>query len=142
MIGGAVSLTFSINKTENLKLKTLFEQPSTVFLVVFSVVLELLAASTRSIGTDAIGLSALIFAVVYFSASFLIAFYNSTGRFNRYLSIAMFFGVAIELIAGIQADITESRFNTPYYVSFMLVGIILGKVAGLKSAKRIRSLEV
>ena len=141
MIGGAVSLIFSINKTENLTLKTLFEKPSTIFLIVFGVVLELFAASTRSIGTEAIWAAALIFALVYFSASFLIAFYNANSRVNRYLIIAMFFGVAMELIAGIQADLVHSRLNTPYFVSFMLIGIALGKVAGLKSARRIRSQE-
>lgn len=142
MIGGAVSLIFSINKTENLTLKTLFEKPSTFFLVAFGIVLELFAASTRSIGTDTIWVAALIFALVYFSASFLIAFYNANGRVNRYLIIAMIFGVAMELIAGIQADITESRFNTPYFVTFMLMGIVFGKVIGLKLARRFRLQEV
>ena len=114
MIGGAVGLIFSINKTENLTLKTLFEKPSTFFLIAFGIVLELFAASTRSIDTDSIWATALIFSLVYFSASFLISFHNSNGRVNKYLIIAMLFGVAMELIVRIHADFTQSSFSTLY----------------------------
>jgi hypothetical protein len=53
----------------------------------------------------------------------------------------MLFGVNMKLIAGIKADLVHSRFNTPYFVSFMLTGIVLGKLAGLKSATRLKSQE-
>lgn len=139
LVGGVIGLIFSINKTERLTFKTLFENPSTMFLIVFGVVLELFAASTRSIGTDSIWISALIFAFVYFSASFLIALYNFTGRVNKYLMITMLFGVVMEIGVGIQADLVQSRLNTPYFVSFMLIGIALGKQAGINLATRLKS---
>ncbi|MFD2162347.1 hypothetical protein ACFSJU_08070 [Paradesertivirga mongoliensis] len=143
MIGAAISLVFSINKIEKLTLKTFFERPSTSFLIVFGIILELFAASTRSLHVDIISVSALIFATVYFSASYLISFYNSNGSINKHLVITSLFGVVMETAVGINADIDRGNtIYTVYYVSFMLVGIVLGKVAGLMSARQFRLQEV
>lgn len=138
IIAGVISLIFTINKSENVTLKSLFERPSAFFLVVFGVMIEIFAASTRSIHTGTIWVNALIFAFVYLSASFLITFYNSNGRSNRYILIASLFGIIIETFVGINADIERGNtFYTVYFVSFMLIGISLGKLLGLSSAKLI-----
>lgn len=135
MIGAVISLVFSINRTEKLTLKTFFERPSTIFLIVFSIILELFAACTRSLHVDAISISALIFSTVYFSASYLIALYNPNTSTNKYLVIMSLFGVVMETSVGIAADIDRGNtIFTAYFVSFMLVGIILGRFFGLRSA--------
>ena len=135
-IGALVSLVFSINKVENVSLKTVFNKPSIGFLMVTGIVLELFAASTRAINTDSILVSALMFALIYFFASFLITFYNSQNRVNRNLFIFSFFGVAVEILVGIRADIDRGNtIYTVYYVSFMLLAILLGRLMGIKSAK-------
>ncbi len=93
MIAGVLSLVFSINKTENLTLKTIFEKPSVLLLLLFGVVIELFAASTRALHIENLVGSALVFGLVYMAASFLITFYNNKSSVNRYLMIAMFFGL-------------------------------------------------
>lgn len=130
-----ICLIFSINKTEKLSLKSFFERPSIFFLISFGIILELLAASTRSLHIDAISLSALVFAVVYFSASYLLAYYNSEGSINKYLLIKSAFGLVMETAVGISADIDRGNtYFTAYYVSFMLIGIMVGRFLGMKAA--------
>lgn len=133
MIAGILSLIFSINRTENLTLKTLFEKPSVLFLLLFGVVTELLAASTRTIHIGSIFGSAVIFGLVYMAASFIITLYNTKNGINRYLLIAMFFGLLMELSFGIDADISRGNtYNTVYFVSAMLLGIAMGRFLGLR----------
>jgi len=133
MIAGVLSLVFSINKTENLTLKTLFQKPSVLFLLSFGVVTELFAASTRAMHIESLVGSALVFGLVYMAASFLITFYNYKSNVNRYLLITMFFGVFMEIAVGIYADISRGdTYFTVYFVSGILLGIGLGRYLGVK----------
>ncbi|RZK77821.1 MAG: hypothetical protein EOO92_12245 [Pedobacter sp.] len=135
-IGAVISMVFSINKIERLTLKALFERPSTVFLLVFGIVVELLAASTRALHVDAIIGSAIIFGSVYFFASYVVTFYNLNAYTNRYLLIACVFGLIMETAVGVYADLDRGdTINTAYFVSLMVIGIMLGKFFGLRSAR-------
>ena len=133
MIAGVLSLVFSINRTENLSLKTLFERPSALFLLLLGVLTELFAASTRAIRIESILGSALVFGLVYLSVSFLISVYNKKSSINKYLLIAMFFGLFMEITVGIDADKSRSdTYYTVYFVSAMLFGIGLGRYLGIR----------
>jgi hypothetical protein len=132
-----ISLIFSINKLENLTLKTLFQRPSIGFLLLFGIILELFAASTRAIRMESIVGHALIFSSVYMAASFLIAFYNKANTINKYLLIALSLGLLLELTAGFIADRDRGdTFYTIYFVSGMLLGVILGRHLGIKFQNR------
>ncbi len=133
IIAGVLSLIFSINRTENLSLRTLFENPSMLFLLLLGVVIEIFAASTRAIHIESILGSAMVFGLVYMSASFLIAFYNKKSSINRYLIIAMFFGLLMEITVGINADRSRGdTYYTVHFVSAMLLGIGLGRYLGIR----------
>lgn len=133
IFAGAICLVFSINRPENLTLRTLFEKPSTMFLLLFGLVVELLAASTRVIHFEGIEGSAVVFGLVYMSASFLIAFYNRKSSINNYLVIALMFGVLAEIIVGIDADRSRGEtYYTAYFVFAMLLGIGLGRYLGTR----------
>jgi hypothetical protein len=133
MMAGVLSLVFSISRTETLSLKTLFERPSVLFLLLLGVVTELLAASTRAIRIESISGSALVFGLVYLSASFLISVYNKKSSINRYLLIAMFFGLFMEITVGIDADKSRGdTYYTLYFVTAMLLGSGLGRYLGIR----------
>ena len=142
MIAGVLSLVFSINKTENLTLKTLFQKPSVLLLLSFGVVVELFAASTRALHIQNLIGSAVVFGLVYIAASFLITIYNNKSSVNRYLMIAMFFGLLMEIAVGIYADLDRGNtYFTVYFVSAMLLGIGLGRYLGVKLQNRNLLLE-
>ena len=154
---GILSLVFSINRKENLTIKGLLEKPSILFLVLFGIVVELMAASTRVLQINRIfGLeeiqtagqihhnqpnilgNAIIFGLVYLVASFLISLYNKQGGINKYLLIFSLFGVVMETSVGISADISRGdTYYTAYFVSLMLVCILLGRALGLRTGNAV-----
>lgn len=116
-----------------ISLKTLFQKPSVLFLLLFGILIELFAASTRAIRIDSIVGSAMIFGLIYMAASFLIAFYNKGANINKYLMIALVFGLFMEITVGFIADRDRGdTFYTVYFVSGMLLGIVSGRYLGLK----------
>lgn len=132
IMAGVLSLVFSINKAENLTLKTLFQRPSTAFLLLFGFFVELFAASTRSIHIESIIGNTLIFSLVYMSASFLIAFYNKESNI-KYLLIALTLGILMETTVGFAADVDRGdTYYTLYSVAGILLGIITGRYLGIK----------
>ncbi|KQC00015.1 hypothetical protein AQF98_16035 [Pedobacter sp. Hv1] len=137
-----LSLVFSIHKNEGLNLKALFEKPSIVALICFGFVIELFAASTRIMQTGSIMLNAAIFGMVYFMASFLIAFYNKGGKVNKYIFFFCALGVSLETIVGMRADSFRTSDNqlTIYFVSAMLICIVAGRLLGT-STKSMRNLK-
>lgn len=129
-----LSLIFTINKNEGLSLKVAFEKPSIIALLCFGFVIELLAASTRAMHIEFIIVKAIIFGMVYFVSSFLIAFYNKGGKIDKYIFFFAILGVSLETIVGINADSHRSSGNhlTVYFVSAMLICIIAGRLLGAK----------
>jgi len=133
IIAGTLSLIFSINKTENLTISVLFQKPSVPFLFSFGVVIELFAASTRSIRMNSIAGSAITFGLIYMAASFLIAFYNKKDSIRKYLIISMLFGFLMEIGFGFIADTERGdTYYTVYFVSAMILGIVIGSYIGIK----------
>jgi len=154
IVGGILSLVFSIKVPEKLSLRHLFEKPSVLFLILFGAFIELMAFPTRAIrfpfDTELIRsggrlmwtegyfnkmVSAALFGIVYLIGSFLITYYNKLNAVNRYLLIFSSFGFIMETTAGIDADLSRGNtYYTVYYVSAMLIGIFLGKILGSKTS--------
>ena len=132
-----LSLVASVSKFEKLTLKTLFERPGMTFLFISGVIVELLAASTRTIrlphnSPEVLGtiFSFAIFGVVYMAFSALISFYNEKQSW-RYLVVFAAVGFAIETSAGINADMNRGNtYFTAFYVSSLVLGVIAGKYIG------------
>jgi hypothetical protein len=136
IVGGILSLIFTINKRENFRIEALFNKPSTLFLLTFGVLIEMLAASTRVLPTGNILYSALIFGIVYLTATYFITYYNKQGNINKYLTIFSMFGIVMEIGVGINADLYRGNtYNTVYFVSALIICILLGRLLGLKYAK-------
>lgn len=142
-----LSLVVSISKFEKLSAKALFEKPPTVLLLLFGLIVECLAASTRFIrlpgelsGLADITLASLLFGMVYFIPAMLITFYNKYHQW-RYLLIFAVTGFILETSVGIDADI--SRGNT-YYTAFFAAALVLavatGRFAGNVFSKRFAEL--
>lgn len=129
-----LSLVFTINKNEGLNLKVAFEKPSIIALLCFGFVIELFAASTRAMHIEFIIVKAVIFGMVYFVPSFLIAFYNKGGKIDKYICFFAILGVSLETIVGINADSHRSSGHhlTIYFVSAMLICIIVGRLLGAR----------
>lgn len=133
MGAAGLCLLFSIDKIGRLTLKSLFEKPSVIFLVLIGLLVEILAASTRVIRMDNILGSAIIFGSVYMFLSFLIAFNNSKSEVNKYLLITTILGLCLELAVGIDADLDRGNtYNTAYYVSASIIFIIAGRYLGMR----------
>ncbi|MEC3881395.1 permease prefix domain 1-containing protein [Parapedobacter sp. 10938] len=138
---GVVSLFFTIRNPENASLKHLFSRPSIPFLLLAGFATELLAACTRVLPPHNMALIAgLYFGVIYFLGAFAISYYNRTNAV-KYLCWYAVFGMATEIIVGIQADLirlasdydTSTAYNailTPYFVLGLMVGLIGGYKAG------------
>jgi glucose uptake protein GlcU len=133
IVGGLLGLIFSINKTEVLTFNTLFEKPSIAFLISFGIFVELLAASTRVLVKNMIFISTLLFGLVYLGASFLITYYNKQGNNKRYLFLFSLFGIIVETVVGIYADLDRgTTYYTIYFVAAILIGIVSGRLLGIK----------
>jgi len=128
----ALSLIFSINRTGEFKVKSLFDKPSILFLLMFGFVVELLSASTRMLQAHNIVLQAVLFGLFYFAASFLLAYYNRTSSAARAILIFTSIGFFLELTVGIMADMERvNRFYTPFFVTALLANVSIGYLLGL-----------
>ncbi|MGY3211339.1 hypothetical protein [Mucilaginibacter sp. HD30] len=133
----AISLVASISKFEKLSLKSLVERPAMTFLFISGAVVEILAASTRTIRLphnlpQVLGtiFSCAIFGVVYMAFSALISFYNEKQSW-RYLVVFAVAGFTIETSAGINADMNSGNtYFTVFHVSALVLGVIAGKYIG------------
>jgi hypothetical protein len=133
IIGLFLTLTFSINHASGKTVKALFQKPSFMFLFLFGITIEFLAASTRGLRIDNMVIESLLFAAVYGSASFLIAFYNKNSSVNKYLLMAMLLGLILEVSVGISADLGRGNtYFTAYYASALIGGVALGRYLGLR----------
>lgn len=129
-IGMILSIIFSIGKVTGSSTKSLFNYPPAAFLFLFGILVEFIAASTRIFHLDNIILRSVIFGLIYFSASILLVSYNKTKNINRHLLIAISFGFLMETVFGIMADMDRERSYTAYFVSALLLGVVLGQFVG------------
>jgi hypothetical protein len=137
-----LSLIFSINRTGEFRLKSLFDKPSISFLLLFGFFVELLAASTRMLQAHNIVLQAVLFGIFYFAASFLLAYYNRTSGATRAILIFTSIGFLLELTVGIMADLERvNRFYTPFFVTALLTNVSVGYVLGLWIFNRSKPIE-
>jgi len=140
MTAGGLALVFNINKQGRLSLKSLFSKPSVLFLILLGLFTEALAGYTRAIPVDHILLKALIFGMVYFLITFIIAFYNQQKPL-KYLLVFCMASIGVETICGIQADLQQGYHHTMYFVPVALVFIFIGFFMGLKTGKHIKMAE-
>jgi hypothetical protein len=136
IVAGAFSVAFGVDKPGKVTLRSLFEKPSTLFLVLFGLLVEFTAASTRVVFSNNIMGSAVLFGLVYFAATFCISFYNKQTSIKQILRFAVF-GLSMESIFGTMADV--ERGNTHFVIYFMsatLICIFIGKVIGTRLGKR------
>lgn len=128
-----VGLIFSINKVENLSLKSLFQKPTIPFLLVSGLLVELLAASTRAIRTESMVVHAFAFGLIYMAASFLIAYYNESRNINKYLMVMVSLGLILEITVGSYADMDRGNtYYTVYFVAGLLSGVMSGRFLGAR----------
>ncbi|MES2810205.1 MAG: permease prefix domain 1-containing protein [Bacteroidota bacterium] len=144
VIFGAIALVFSAGKTEKLTLKSLFEKPTTLFLILTGIVTEFAAACTRMIRFEDLLIpeysiipAAITFGLVYFIASVVISYYNRLNNF-KYLVIFAALGLILETSVGISADMTRVEKYTPFFVSALIIGVIAGKFLGQMVGKNVR----
>lgn len=131
-----VSLAVSVNKFEKFSLKSLFQKPGTVFLILAGLIIELIAACTRIIhlpyGTSSLidgVFSSVLFAVVYMIPSLIIALYNQQNSW-RYLILFSAIGFILEMSVGITLDIEKGTYRAAMYSSALVVGVLIGKLIG------------
>jgi len=127
IVAGLASLVFSINKIDMLSLKLVFEKPSVLFLVIFGVIVEVLAACTRVLPSNNMAINALLFGMIYMGAAYLLSYYNKQGSVNRYLFTFSVFGICMEIIGGIIGDINK---HFPHYTTYIIIAIIISVIAG------------
>lgn len=125
--GAILALIFSIRKPDAVTLKSLFEKPSILFLVLFGILVETLSASSRVIPTTHVLYNSIIFGMIYLGASYLIAVYNESRESLRFLIIFSLFGLISEVSVGIDADLSRGdTYNTVYYTVAILTALFLG----------------
>lgn len=138
IIAGVSSLIFSLKHLEKLSLYSLFHKPSLLFLVCYGIFVELLAACTRAIDLgEYIVYSAVLFGLIYFIATFKIAYYNNKAAANKLILVFSLPGLMLETIVGIQADLARGNtYYTLFFVTSMLISIVLGKILGSNKGKQ------
>ena len=130
LAAGFLSLVFSLKSSKHISLKSLFVKPSTIFLLSFGLLIELLAASTRGIHIESILGRGFIFGLVYLAASFLIAYYNHKESL-RYLLVFSLIGFVLEVSVGVAADIARGdTIFTAYFASGLVLGVLAGAALG------------
>ncbi len=133
LAAGFLSLVFSLKKTEHISLKSLFENPSPVFLLLFGFIIELLAASTRAIRIESIAGSGFIFGLVYLAATFLLCYHNQKEKLLKYVLIFSGIGFILEVSVGIMADLDRGNtIFTAYFAAGLILGVLGGALLGLK----------
>ncbi len=135
LIGGVMSLIFTVNNSSKISLKRIFEKPSTIFLICFGVFIELMAASTRVLNLGDFYLDASFFGSVYLMATFLIVYYNKLHNSTKYILLFIAFGLTCEVLVGIDADRYREVKLVFYYVPALLIGVLIGRFLGLKYGK-------
>lgn len=120
---------FSISTTSRLSIRNLFRTHSYPFLFIFGLLIELMAATTRMFQSIHILFTAVLFALVYATGSYLISYYNRSRTF-LYIAIFLSFGLICETWRGILGDLSRGSFYTFYYVVALLVGVLSGWVLG------------
>jgi hypothetical protein len=132
-----LSLVAGISKFEKLSAKSLFEKPATVFLLLFGLTVECMAATTRAIRLPRelshlaeVSLESLLFGMVYFIPAALITFYNKQHQW-RYLLIFAAIGFTLETSVGIDADLSRGgTYYTAGFVTALILGVIGGRFLG------------
>lgn len=138
VIMGVLILIFSINKIEKLRIKNVFEKPSLWFVLIFGILIEILAASSRIFRSEEgfeTALAFACFAMIYYPGAYLLTKFNVYNS-AKLLLIYGAFGITVELFFGLNADIGRGSFYTPIFVSGMLSGIFLGRYVALIRAKK------
>ena len=127
-----VSIVFSIDKPGRVSFGNLFFKPTILLLILYGVVVELIAACTRALQAEVIGF--FIFGLVYLFASLPIAFYNKGNI--KFLVLFASFGLITETGFGILADLERGNtYFTVFFVVAIVVGVLLGRIVGMKSKK-------
>lgn len=131
-----LSLVVSVSKFEKLSLKSLFQKPGTIFLLLTGLIIELIAACTRIIhlpyGTSRLvdGIFAsILFGAVYMIPALIIALYNQQNSW-RYLILLSAIGFILEMSVGIALDIENGTYHAAMYSSAIVVGVLIGKMIG------------
>lgn len=107
-------------------------KPSILLLLIFGFSTELLASTTRIFNNLDIILNGLIFGIVYLLGSFLISYHNVKGDLLKNLITFSIIGLVLETSVGIMADIDRGFSLTGYFVSSLILGVIIGAFLGVK----------
>jgi len=130
---GLLCLIFSLRKTEHITLKSLFEKPSVLFLVVFGGMIEVLASFTRLADLESMWWRGFVFGLVYLAGTFLVCYYNQKENLLRYVLIFSGIGFALEVSVGIMADLDRGNtVFTAYFAAGLILGVLSGALLGLK----------
>lgn len=131
------SLVFSLRKPDQVSLKGLFEKPSYAFLITFGVLLEFLAATTRTLRTDVI-IEAFCFGLIYLMGAFIISYYNKVSM--KYIFWFAAFGFIVETSVGISNDLDRGSFYfTICFVSALIIGVVAGWLIGLRYSRTLNA---
>lgn len=142
VIGVFLTLVFSTKNSQN-TLKTMFATPSVLFLILFGMIIEFLAASSKVLRLDNIIVESLLFASIYAGGSFVIAYYNKTNNINRHLLAATLPGLILEVSVGISADLGRGNtYFTAYFTIALICGIALGRYLGVKASSSEKLVEI
>jgi hypothetical protein len=140
MAAAVFVLVFSIDNPNRITLKSLFEKPSTLFLVLTGVFVETLASFTRTMQYD-MPLEAAAFGVIYLLFAFIIAYYNKQKPLVYLVRFALF-GLIAESVTGASADFERGGTHyTIYFVSALVVGVLVGWFVGMKAGVKTELVE-
>ncbi len=128
----ALSIIFSLKNVGHISLKSLLANPSILLLLIFGFSTELLASTTRIFNNLEIISNGFIFGFVYLLGSFLISYHNVKGDLLKNLITFSIIGLVLETSVGIMADIDRGFSLTGYFVSSLILGVIIGAFLGIK----------
>jgi len=132
-----LSIVFTINKPGRVDVLTLFEKPSLLFLIVFGIIVELIAACTRAIREEVFTYAA--FGLIYLFAALLISYHNKANV--KSLIIFSLFGFLSETIFGTMADLSRGNtYFTVFFVGALMTGILMGRYIGSNLKKDAKAL--
>lgn len=141
MAAGALTLVFTVDKPARFTLKSLFEKPSVLFLILFGIFTETAAGFTRVIRIDNIIFKGLMFGLIYLIAAYIITYHNkqSTVKYLLWFSVI---GIGAETISGIIADISQRQHNTMYFVLSAIICVLIGRFIALKTSAKAEIVKV
>jgi len=140
IIGGAITLIFSINKPEHLSLKSLFTKPNALFLILTGVFMEILSASKGMIMTDNLALHVMVSGMIYFIPAFALSFYNKQNPL-KYLFLICLPGISLEIASKIIVSNTNTHDHTILIILTELGFVVAGYFIGMKAKQRIEIAE-